>query len=79
MFPTTTKRLARAPRGAALLREVAGATYLPLFPISGITAANAPELIAAGATRLAVSSAICAAKDPAAAAAQLRALLQRGP
>lgn len=75
MFPTDTKELRRAPRGAALLREILGATDLPVFPIGGITAANAPELIAAGATRLAVSSAICAAEDPRAAAASLRALL----
>jgi thiamine-phosphate pyrophosphorylase len=75
MFPTGTKRLSRAPRGAALLREALGATTLPVFPIGGITAANAPELIAAGATRLAVSSAICAARDPRAAAMALRALL----
>ncbi len=75
MFPTGTKKLKRTPRGSALLREVLGATDLPLFPIGGITAANAPELIAAGATRLAVSSAICAANDPRAAAASLRALL----
>lgn len=75
MFPTETKALARRPRGAALVREVAGATTLPVFPIGGITATNAPGLIAAGATRLAVSSAICAAPDPRAAAAALRALL----
>jgi thiamine-phosphate pyrophosphorylase len=77
MFPTGTKTLARTPRGAALVREALGATALPLFPIGGITAANAPALIAAGATRLAVSSAICAARDPRAAAAELYALLPR--
>lgn len=75
MFPTGTKDLKRAPGGAALLREVLGATDLPVFPIGGITLARAPDLIAAGATRLAVSSAICAAEDPRAAAAALRALL----
>ena len=75
MFPTETKELGRAPRGAALLREVVGVTDLPLFPIGGITAANAAELVAAGATRLAVSAAICAAEDPRAAAAGLRAIL----
>jgi len=75
IFPTGTKELRRTPRGVALLREALGATDLPLFPIGGITAANAPELVAAGATRLAVSSAICAAEDPRASAAALRALL----
>lgn len=75
MFSTGTKELKRAPGGVALLREVLGATDLPLFPIGGITAANAPRLIAAGATRLAISSAICAADDPRGAAAELHALL----
>jgi thiamine-phosphate pyrophosphorylase len=75
MFATPTKALTRAPGGAALLRDAADATALPLFPIGGIDAANAGPLIAAGATRLAVSAAICAAADPRAAAAELRALL----
>ena len=75
MFRTGTKELLRTPGGAALLREAIEGTDLPVFPIGGITAANAKELIDAGATRLAVSSAICSAKDPRAAAAELRALL----
>ena len=75
MFSTATKTLTRTPGGAALLRDAAGATSLPIYPIGGIDAANAPALIAAGATRLAVSAAICAAEDPREAAAQLRALL----
>jgi thiamine-phosphate pyrophosphorylase len=75
MFPTATKSLARTPRGGALVREVQGASELPVFPVGGIAAANAGELIAAGATRLAVSAAICTARDPRAAAAELRALL----
>jgi len=79
MFPTGTKELRRTPRGPALLREVLGATELPIFPIGGITATNAPDLVAAGATRLAASSAICAAKDPRAAAAAFRALLPDPP
>jgi len=75
MFATGTKDLVRTPRGAALVRETLGATTLPVFPIGGIHAGNAPELIAAGATRLAVSSAICAAPDPSEAARGLRTLL----
>ncbi|HEX5136863.1 MAG TPA: thiamine phosphate synthase [Planctomycetota bacterium] len=75
MFPTATKDLTRAPGGTTLLRDVLTATDLPVFPIGGITAENAPQLIAAGATRLAVSSAICGANDPCAAAARLRRLL----
>jgi thiamine-phosphate pyrophosphorylase len=75
MFPTGTKRLTRTPQGAALVRAVAGATDLPVFPIGGITAARLPQLVEAGATRVAVSSAICRAQDPREAAADLRTLL----
>lgn len=75
MFPTATKELTRAPGGPNLLRDALVATDLPVFPIGGITEENARELVAAGATRLAVSSAICGAKDPRAAAARLRAIL----
>jgi thiamine-phosphate pyrophosphorylase len=71
MFPTDTKQLARRPGGAALLRDASGATTLPLYPIGGITAALVPALVAAGAARLAVSAAVCAAPDPAAAARDL--------
>ncbi len=71
MFPTRTKSLSRAPRGAELIRETAGATDLPVFPIGGITAATLPHLVAAGATRAAVSSAICASPDPHRAAREL--------
>ena len=71
MFPTRTKSLSRAPRGVELIRETAGATDLPVFPIGGITAATLPHLVAAGATRAAVSSAICASPDPHRAAREL--------
>jgi len=75
MFETATKRLVRAPGGPALVRAAQGATALPLYPIGGITAANALQLVRAGARRLAVSAAVCGADDPVAAAAQLLALL----
>lgn len=70
MFPTETKRLTRAPGGAALLRSVH--CGLPVFAIGGITAQNLPAL---GAQRIAVSSAIADAADPRAAAKRLRELL----
>ncbi len=73
MFESTTKALSRGPGGPALLQGVA--TDLPVFPIGGITEANATALVAAGASRLAVGAAICAARSPETAAARLRALL----
>ena len=75
MFPTATKELDRAPRGAELIKECQGATNLPVFCIGGITPQNVGELVAAGAIRVAVSSAIIDAADPRAAAALLRARL----
>ncbi len=75
MFPTTTKRKDTIV-GPAYLRE-----FLHHFPgvphlaISGITPANVPELVAAGAKGVAVSSAVCSAEDPAAVARQLLAAL----
>ena len=74
MFPTATKTLTRAPGGPALYQAAAAATDLPIFCIGGIDERNLPSLIAAGATRFAVSSAILAARDPAAAAARLRTM-----
>jgi len=77
MFDTRTKDLTYQPGGPDLVRAVAGATDLPLFPIGGIDTTRAPRVTAAGATRIAVSSAICSADDPRRAAAALRALLPR--
>jgi thiamine-phosphate pyrophosphorylase len=75
MFPTETKELTRAPGGAALVRATLGATKLPVFPIGGIDPGNVGPLIAAGARRIAVSSALCSAGDPRAVAEALRSAL----
>jgi thiamine-phosphate diphosphorylase len=71
MFPTGTKALTRTPGGAGLVRATLGATGLPVFCIGGIGPDNVGELVSAGATRVAVSSAITQAPDPAAAARAL--------
>ena len=76
MFPTVTKTLTRTPGGAALLASVLDATELPVFPIGGITADNLAALN--GAQRAAVSSAICSAANPRAAAAALTSILTAG-
>jgi thiamine-phosphate pyrophosphorylase len=72
IFPTTTKD-AGPPVGVELIREVAREVSLPIVAIGGITAENAAEVVAAGATCLAVSSAICSAANPQAAAEAIRA------
>jgi thiamine-phosphate pyrophosphorylase len=50
-------------------------TSLPAFVIGGITPDTIADAIAAGARRVAVSQAICAAEDPRAVAAALSKIL----
>jgi thiamine-phosphate pyrophosphorylase len=78
--PTSSKRLERRPGGPDLVRRCTPlAGGLPLFPIGGITLENAPALVRAGARRLAVGSAVLGARDPAAAARALGAILAAPP
>ena len=72
IFPTATKAAA-PPVGTALLQEVSREVALPIVAIGGITAENAAQVVAAGAKRLAVSSSVCSAADPQAAAQAIRA------
>jgi thiamine-phosphate pyrophosphorylase len=60
-----------APAGSGLVLQVRGAVGLPLIGIGGITAANAGEVIRAGADGVAVVSAIQDAADVETAARQL--------
>ncbi len=72
VFATPTKADHAPPLGLAGLRALRAATKLPLVAIGGIHVGNARETIRAGADGLAVVSAIVAADDPRAAAAELR-------
>ncbi|OHB79131.1 MAG: thiamine-phosphate diphosphorylase [Planctomycetes bacterium RBG_16_64_12] len=74
-FPSGTKRFDKLP-GPALLRAVAAEIRLPAFAIGGIDRENLPEVLATGFCRIAVSGAITAAPDPAAAARELKAGLE---
>ena len=81
MFATALKP-DRVPGGAAYLRAYLGRfPRTPHLAIGGITPANIGELAAAGARGVAVSAAICGARDPGAIAAALceplRAAAQR--
>src|SRR5574340_1124012 len=73
VFATPTKTDTQAPWGLDGLASVRAATRLPLVAIGGRDAANAPQAIRAGADGIAVVSALCAADDPRAAAAVLKA------
>ena len=64
------------PNGPHLVRKIAGMAATPLIGIGGITAANAAQVIAAGASGVAVISEIVAAFDPREAAARLAAAVQ---
>lgn len=73
-FPSRTKSFERFA-GLDYLRTVAAEIRLPTYAIGGITADNLPDVLATGITRIAVSSAITAAADPALAAHKLLAIL----
>ncbi len=60
------------PAGPDLMRRISGSSRLPLIGIGGITPENAPRVIEAGASGVAVITSILAASDPKAASAQLK-------
>ncbi len=73
IFPTATKPEFHLV-GLDLLRTVRRQVKSPLVAIGGITPDNAAQVIEAGADGVAVISAVCEARDPAAAT---RLLLER--
>jgi thiamine-phosphate pyrophosphorylase len=80
VFATTSKDNTAPPVGVAGLARVAATVRArkagyPICAIAGITAANAGEVIAAGADGVAVISALSVTPDPAAAARDLRAVV----
>lgn len=77
-FATNSKPDAGPPLGAAGFAALArlAPRGVPVIGIGGITAANAPSILAAGAVGVAVIAAVLAAPDPEAAA---RALVSPAP
>lgn len=71
VFPTPTKPGVR-PVGVELVREVASQVKVPFFAIGGITLDNIGQVLEAGATRVAVVSAILKAPDGTEAAAAFK-------
>lgn len=71
IYATGTKP-GRAPVGTDLIRQVAARVHVPFFAIGGITLDNLDEVRTAGATRIAVVSAILKAPDITAAAAAFK-------
>ncbi|NOZ20364.1 MAG: thiamine phosphate synthase [Planctomycetes bacterium] len=71
IFPTSTKGYEEGV-GVDFIRQVKGEITIPFFAIGGITLDRLDKIIAAGCTRVAVSSAIIAAEDVAAAVRQFK-------
>ncbi len=77
MFATTTKEKNHIS-GPPYLRQFREAfTQTPHLAVGGISPDNVEQVVVAGAAGVAVSSAICAAEDPATVAAALRGPLDR--
>jgi thiamine-phosphate pyrophosphorylase len=74
VFATPTKTDTQTPWGLAGLKRARAMTALPLVAIGGVNITNAAHVRQGGADGLAIVSAICAADDPALAAAELLAL-----
>ncbi|OZA14209.1 MAG: thiamine-phosphate diphosphorylase [Hydrogenophilales bacterium 17-62-8] len=77
-FPSPTKPAA-GRADAALLRKAAPVIHIPIVAIGGITLANAPQLLDAGADSLAVLSALFDAPDIRASAHGLNQLFEAEP
>jgi thiamine-phosphate pyrophosphorylase len=75
VFATVSKQNPDPPIGLDGLASIAATIDLPLVAIAGITRETTPQVIAAGVGGVAVISAVCAAPDPRAAAAELRAIV----
>jgi len=77
VFASTTKTFDHLA-GLDFVRQVTEEISLPWFAIGGISSENIEEVLAAGATRVAVSRAICAAGNPGTATASLATALAAG-
>ncbi len=77
-FATSTKSFDQLA-GLDFVGQVAAEISLPWFAIGGISAANIAAVRAAGASRIAVSSAICSSPVPGTSAAELIADLRQSP
>ncbi len=76
VFETPTKTDTKGSWGLEGLRRIRAYTHHPLVAIGGLNAANAADVVKAGADCIAVVSAVCAAPDPAAAARELTAIIE---
>ncbi len=71
IFPTSSKIDVPPVLGLEGIREIREKTKIPILAIGGINVANVGDVISAGASGVAVISAIAAAQNPRAAATEL--------
>lgn len=71
VYPTPSKASYGPPVGLDALRAVCAARILPVFALGGVKPRHLPELLDAGASGIALISAILAASDPQRAAGNL--------
>lgn len=76
VFPTSTKQVAVAPVGLAMVREVTTIAEVPVTTMGGIGHANAREVVLAGADRVAVVTAVTQAPDIAKAYRDLESIVR---
>jgi thiamine-phosphate pyrophosphorylase len=74
----TPTKPGRAPVGLQLVEHAAAHAHVPFFAIGGIDFTNIGQVLAAGATRVAVVRAIAEAPDPEQAARQLKEAMRVG-
>ena len=79
IFATPSKAAYGRPAGPGLIRQVRPAVACAVLAVGGITAANAGEVLEAGADGVAVISAVMGAPDVAAATRALLAAVRRAP
>jgi len=72
LFATRTKEVPTGALGLDAIRRIRSEVPLPTTCMGGIKLEHIPEIMAAGAERIAVVTAVTAAPDPRAAAADLR-------
>ena len=78
VYPTASKP-GSPPRGVRELARIVESVDAPVLAIGGIDASNVREVLATGASGIAVISAVLAADDPEAAARELRGAVDGSP
>jgi thiamine-phosphate pyrophosphorylase len=76
IYATRTKQIGIAPRGVAMLSEVARKCSIPIIAIGGIGLRDIGDLIGAGAYGIAVVGAVATAEEPAEEVRRMREAIE---